>query len=74
MAALAPSSQDRWLDLNDVLRELVTEGYLSQDDTETALTQRRSAVNIQLHPLEFLASQQFDDLKRPGKKLDLETL
>ncbi|RMM74659.1 Type IV pilus bioproteinsis protein, partial [Pseudomonas savastanoi pv. glycinea] len=74
MAALAPSSQDRWLDLNDVLRDLVAEGYLGQDDAETALTQRRSAVNIQLHPLEFLASLQFDDLKRPGKKLDLETL
>ncbi|RMQ45084.1 Type IV pilus bioproteinsis protein [Pseudomonas amygdali pv. mori] len=74
MAALAPSSQDRWLDLNDVLLDLVAEGYLGQDDAETALTQRRSAVNIQLHPLEFLASLQFDDLKRPGKKLDLETL
>ncbi|EGH72235.1 GspE/PulE family protein, partial [Pseudomonas syringae] len=74
MAALAPSSQDRWLDLNDVLRDLVAEGYLGQDDAETALTQRRSAVNIQLHPLEFLASLQFDDLKRPGKKLDVETL
>ncbi|GFZ66918.1 type II secretion system protein E [Pseudomonas amygdali pv. eriobotryae] len=74
MAALAPSSQDRWLDLNDVLRDLVAEGYLGQDDAETALTQRRSAVHIQLHPLEFLASLQFDDLKRPGKKLDVEPL
>ncbi|KFE46032.1 MULTISPECIES: GspE/PulE family protein [Pseudomonas] len=74
MAALAPSSQDRWLDLNDVLRDLVAEGYLGQDDAETALTQRRSAVNIQLHPIEFLAALQFDDLKRPGKKLDVETL
>ncbi|KPY38934.1 Type IV pilus bioproteinsis protein [Pseudomonas syringae pv. primulae] len=74
MASLAPSSQDRWLDLNDVLRDLVAQGLLSQDDAETAVTQRRSAANIQLHPLAFLASQQFDDLKRPGKKLDLETL
>ena len=74
MAALAPSSQDRWLDLNDVLRDLVAEGFLGQDDSETALIQRRSAVNIQLHPLEFIASLQFDDLKRPGKKLDVETL
>lgn len=28
----------------------------------------------QQHPLEFLAAQQLDDLQRPGKKLDLETL
>ncbi|MFJ4141996.1 GspE/PulE family protein [Pseudomonas sp. NPDC089734] len=74
MAVLAPSSQDRWLDLNDLLRDLVAQGFLAQSDAETALTQRRSAANIQLHPLEFLASLQFDDLKRTGKKLDLETL
>ncbi|MBX8560306.1 GspE/PulE family protein [Pseudomonas cichorii] len=74
MAVLAPSSQDRWLDLNDLLRDLVAQGVLSQNDAETALTQRRSAANIQLHPLEFIATLQFDDLKRAGKKLDLETL
>ncbi|SPZ12991.1 secretion pathway ATPase [Pseudomonas aeruginosa] len=28
----------------------------------------------QQHPLEFLAAQQVEDLKRPGRKLDLETL
>ncbi|WP_122316255.1 GspE/PulE family protein [Pseudomonas cichorii] len=74
MAVLAPSSQDRWLDLNDLLRDLVAQGILGQNDAEMALTQRRSAANIQLHPLEFIASLQFDDLKRPGKRLDLETL
>ncbi|BAP42134.1 GspE/PulE family protein [Pseudomonas sp. LJDD11] len=74
MAVHAHTPTDRWLDLNDLLRELVAQNHLSQTDAEAAVTQRRSAANIQLHPLEFLATQQFDDLARPGRKLDLETL
>jgi general secretion pathway protein E len=74
MSALAPSTQDRQLDLGDVLRELVAQGRILQDSAEQCLAIRRSAVNNQLHPLEFLAAQQLDDLKHPGKKLDLECL
>ncbi|WNW12830.1 GspE/PulE family protein [Pseudomonas sp. DTU_2021_1001937_2_SI_NGA_ILE_001] len=74
MVVHAPTSADRWLDLNDLLHDLVAQGHLSQSDAETAVTQRRTTANIQLHPLEFLANQQLDDLKRPGRKLDLETL
>ena len=74
MSALAPSSQDRWLDLNELLRDLVAEGFIDQASAEHAMTQRRSAANMQLHPLQFIAAQQVDDLKRPGRKLDLETL
>lgn len=50
-------AQDRWLDLNDLLRELVAQGFISQDSAEHALSTRRNAANHQLHPLEFLASQ-----------------
>ncbi|MCI8207922.1 type II secretion system protein E [Pseudomonas sp. S25] len=74
MSAHASSSQDRWLDLNDLLRDLVAQEFIDQNSAEQALTQRRSAANLQLHPLEFIAAQQLDDLKRPGRKLDLETL
>ena len=74
MSAIASPSQDRWLDLNDILRELVSAQRLGQDTAEQCLAIRRSAVNNQQHPLEFLASQQLDDLQRPGKKLDLESL
>ena len=74
MSAIASPSQDRWLDLNDILRELVSAQRLAQDTAEQCLAIRRSAVNNQQHPLEFLASQQLDDLQRPGKKLDLESL
>ncbi len=74
MAAFASSTQDRWLDLNDVLRELVAQGRIVQETAEQCVMARRSAAHAQMHPLEFLASQQLDDLRRPGKKLDLETL
>ncbi|MBD8496531.1 GspE/PulE family protein [Pseudomonas syringae] len=74
MAVHASSSTDRWLDLNDLLRDLVAQGHLEQSDAETAITLRRGSANAQLHPLEFLAAQAFEDGKRPGRKLDLETL
>ena len=74
MPAHASSAPDRLLDLNDLLRELVSQGRLSQATAEQCLAIRRSAVNNQQHPLEFIASQQLDDLRHPGKKLELESL
>ena len=74
MPAHASSAPDRLLDLNDLLRELVSQGRLSQATAEQCLAIRRSAVNNQQHPLEFIASQQLDDLRHPGKKLELEHL
>ncbi len=74
MSVLNSPTQDRPLDLADLLRELVAQGRVAQGSAEQCLTVRRSAVANQQHPLEFLAAQQLDDLRRPGKKLDLETL
>jgi len=74
MSAFASQAQDRTLDLNDLLRELVAQGRVGQDTAEQLMAIRRSSSNTQLHPLEFIAAQQVDDLTRPGKKLDLETL
>ena len=74
MTALGPPTQDRLLDLSDLLRELVAQGRVDQDNAEQCLAIRRSAVNNQQHPLEFLAAQQAEDRKRPGRTLDLETL
>ena len=72
--SVASLSQDRWLDLNELLRELVTQGFISQDAAEQALATRRTSRDTQQHPLEFIASQQLADLSRPGKPLDLENL
>ena len=74
MSALATPSPDRQLDLADLLRELVSQGRIDQDSAEQCLAIRRSAVNNQQHPLEFLAAQQLTDLQHPGKKLELEGL
>ncbi|GLK87621.1 GspE/PulE family protein [Pseudomonas turukhanskensis] len=74
MSAFATQGQDRTLDLNDLLRELVSQGRVAQDTAEQLMAIRRSSSNTQMHPLEFIAAQQVDDLSRPGKKLDLETL
>jgi len=74
MSAFAPSVADRFLDLNDLMRDLVAQGRLGQETAEQCLTLRRSTAASQQHPLEFLAAQQLDDLTRPGKKLDLESL
>ncbi|MFG3452253.1 GspE/PulE family protein [Pseudomonas knackmussii] len=74
MSVLNSPAQDRFLDLNDLLRDLVAQGRLLQETAEQCMTLRRSAANSQQHPLEFLGAQQLDDLTRPGKKLDLETL
>ena len=72
--SVVATSRDRWLDLNDLLRELVAQKFISQDAAEQALSKRRHVHNDQLHPLEFIASQQLDDLSQPGKTLGLESL
>ncbi|MGQ7959922.1 GspE/PulE family protein [Pseudomonas sp. SP16.1] len=74
MSAFAIPAQDRVLDLGDLLRELVAQGRVAQEVAEQCLAIRRSTSNSQQHPLEFLAAQQVDDLARPGRKLDLESL
>jgi len=74
MSAIASSSADRWLDLGDILRELVSQRRIDQQTAEQCLLLRRGSANPQQHPLEFLAAQSVDDLSRPGRKLDLDSL
>ncbi len=74
MTAMTTPAQDRWLDLNDLLRELIAQGRIDQAVAEQCLAIRRSSLDSQQHPLEFLAAQQVDDRAHPGRKLDLEGL
>jgi general secretion pathway protein E len=73
---LAIPGTDRPLDLGDFLNALVAQGRISQDSADHLVTLRRAAVGdtAKLHPLEFIAGQNVDDLGRPGKKLDLDSL
>ena len=67
---------DRVLELGNILNALVEQGHIDQAMAEQCLAKRplAGAGKQALHPLEVIAEQQLDDLKRPGKKLDLETL
>ena len=65
---------DRWLDLNDLLSELLAQGRLQQSCAEQALINGRTTPDSTVHPLVFLSGQQLKDISRPGKTLDLETL
>ena len=56
MSAIASPSADRWLDLSDVLRELVSQQRIDQQTAEQCLLLRRGSANPQQHPLEFLAA------------------
>ena len=67
-------SHDRWLDLDTLLSALLAQNRISQRCAEQALLHSHEAHAAALHPLVFLAQQQFCDGGRDGKLLDLETL
>jgi hypothetical protein len=79
MAAIDPHPNDklfveRLLDLRSVLDDLVRAKRVSQREAEDLLIAPRTQRQLHMHPLEYIAEQEFDDLTRPGKKLDLEVL
>ncbi|ARQ76734.1 type II secretion system protein E [Pseudomonas fragi] len=67
-------SHDRWLDLDTLLSALLAQNRISQRCAEQALLRSHEAPAAALHPLVFLAQQQFCNGGRDGKMLDLETL
>ena len=69
-----PPSHDRWLDLDNLLSTLLAQNRIQQRCAEQALRRSREAPDTALHPLVFLAQQQFCDPGRDHKTLDLETL
>lgn len=63
------------LELADYLAALVKAGRISAADADQCLHGRGGfGARKSSHPLEHIAQQQLDDLKHPGKKLELETL
>ena len=69
-----PLSRDQPLDLQQLVSTLLTQGRLRQTCAEQVLITGCNAPCNLLHPLVFLAEQRLQDLSRPGKTLDLETL
>ncbi len=69
------AAHERVLGLADILQELVKNKRIDQATADQCLIGRGAFTGKQsLHPLEYIALQQLDDLARVGKKLDLETL
>ena len=58
------------LDLRRLVTDLVADDRLKQTDANMLLGTTRSREQAMMHPLSYIASQNFDDLKRPTKTLD----
>ncbi|UYZ85170.1 GspE/PulE family protein [Entomomonas sp. E2T0] len=72
--AINTPTPDRILTLNDLLNELLTQERITKRAKDLCyMTQADTPLAIQ-SPLEVIANQKIDDLSRPGKKLDIETL
>lgn len=65
---------DRVLDLRGLIHDLVADGYLKQFDANILLGASRTREQAIMHPLAYIATQNLEDLKRPGKTLDGDTL
>ncbi|WP_409284029.1 GspE/PulE family protein [Pseudomonas protegens] len=70
----AQVSPDRWLDLSELLSDLLAQERISQEAAEQAMSARRQGADPHLHPLELIASQQLPDRQQPGRHLDLDSL
>ncbi|MEM7100550.1 MAG: GspE/PulE family protein [Pseudomonadota bacterium] len=62
------------LDLHILLEALVEDGYVSQRQAEDILIAPRTKRELNMHPLEIIASRELEDRRHDNKPLDLEVL
>lgn len=65
---------ERMLDLRALLDDLVSDKRIGQEDANLVTGATRNREQAAMHPLVYIASQQLNDLQRPGKTLDIDTL
>jgi general secretion pathway protein E len=65
---------DRILDLRGLIQDLVADGRMKQADANMLLGASRTREQAIMHPLAYIATQNLDDVQRPGKTLDGATL
>lgn len=65
---------DRVLDLRGLIQDLVADGRMKQVDANVLLGASRTREQAIMHPLAYIATQNLDDVRRPGKSLDGDTL
>ncbi|WP_018414566.1 GspE/PulE family protein [Teredinibacter turnerae] len=65
---------ERALDLRSLLLDLVDEGFVQQEEANMVMGAHRTREQTLMHPLTYLASQELENLRAPGKKMDELTL
>ena len=66
--------REQMLDLPLVISDLVRSLHISQVTANDILGRRRTPEEVRMHPLEYIAGLELEDIGRKGKKLDLEYL
>jgi general secretion pathway protein E len=66
--------QEKLIELPGLLEDLVAHGFVSQRQGEDILIAPRTQKELTQHPIEIVASREFDNRNDPGHKLDLETM
>lgn len=67
-------SFDRVLDLRGVLMDLSADGRIKHEDVNILLGANRTREQAIMHPISYIATQNLEDLKRPGKTVDADAL
>ncbi len=65
---------ERLVDLGSLLKDLIDDGRLTQEDANVLSGAARSKEQALMHPLSYLASQGLDDHGQPGKVLTADVL
>ena len=65
---------DRVLDLRGVLMDLLADDRVKQEEINVLLGATRTREQAIMHPLVYVASQNLEDLARPGRTLDGDAL
>ncbi len=65
---------EKVLDLPALLSALVADGLLGRRESNRILSQERSREQQQMHPLSYIASQQPESAREPGRVLSREAL
>ena len=66
--------REQILDLGLVVSDLLRTKHIDQKVADDILGRSRTPEQVRMHPLEYLAALDLDQLGTPGKKLDLEYL
>ncbi len=66
--------REQMLDLALVVSDLVRTLHINQATADNILSRRRTPEEVHMHPLEYVASLELDDIGRKGKKLDIDYL